>query len=158
MSERVTMAALAGWLGISQQQVLKLTQKNTITRSESDGLIDLKQGVQQYIDNLRNQNSGTVEDEESGLKFKSYAERDNYYKSEQRRIELKEKIGELYPREEVEEMYYGIIELCREALLMLPDVLERDADLKTKQVAKVQKFVDKKLQSLSSEVEKKGAL
>jgi len=157
MSERVTMAALSGYLGISQQQVLKLTQKGTISRSEEDGKIELRRGIQQYIENLKRQNNGEVEDEGTGLKFKSYAERDNYYKSEQRRIELLEKAGQLFPREEVEEMFYGVIELAREALLMLPDILERDADLTPKQVKTVEKFVDKKLTSLASDCEKIGA-
>ena len=155
MSERVSMAVLAGYLGISQQGVLKATQKGVISRSEEDGKIDLRQGIQQYIENLRNQNSGGVDGPE-GIKFKSYAERDNYYKSEQRRIELLEKTGALYPREEVEEMFYGVIELTREALLMLPDVLERDADLTPKQVKTVEKFVDKKLNSLASDTKKMG--
>ena len=155
MTERVTMAALAGYLGISQQAVLQLTQKGTITRDPEDKLIDLRQGVQQYIENLKNQSNGIVEDGDK--KFKSYAERDNYYKSEQRRIELLEKTGELYPREIVEESYYKLIELTREALLMLPDILERDADLQRKQVDTVQNFVDKKLQSLAVEVESIGA-
>jgi len=39
---------------------------------------------------------------------------------------------------------------------MLPDILERDADLSAKQVKILEKFVDRKLQSLASEVDKAG--
>lgn len=154
MTERVTMAVLAGYLGISQQGVLKLTQRGTITRSPEDKLIDLREGVQQYIASVKKQSTATVTDGE--LNFKSYAERDKYYTSEQRRIELEQKLKNLYPREVVEELYYSVIELTREALLMLPDILERDADLSAKQVKILEKFVDRKLQSLTSEVEKVG--
>lgn len=150
------MADLSGYLGISQQRVLQLTQKGIITRGD-DKLVSLRQAVPAYVANIKEQSNGVVEDEESGLKFKSYAERDNYYKSEGRRIELKEKLGELYPHARVEEMFYAVIELSREALLMLPDILERDADLTAKQVKAVEKFADRKLKSLANDCEKLGA-
>lgn len=152
---RVNLRVLAGYINVTEQRVLQLCQAGVIPRGK-DRLVNLRDGVSSYIENIKSKEVSRVQDESTGLDFKNYAERDNYYKSEDRRISLLEKIGELVPKDEVEEEFYDLIEMCREAYLILPDVLEREADLTRKQTGVVQKFTDKKLQSLASTESKRA--
>lgn len=152
-ADRVNLRTLAGFLDITEQRVLQLTQKGVFTRGD-DKLIDLRDGIQKYIAYKTDAGKVAIQDEESGLSFPTFAERDNYYKSEDRRISLKQKVGDLYEREEVTEKIFSLIELTRETLLILPDILERDAGLNVKQLKAVQKTVDKKLKALENSVRK----
>ena len=152
-ADRVNLRTLAGFLDITEQRVLQLTQKGIFNRGD-DKLIDLREGIKNYIDYKTEAGKVAIQDEESGLSFPTFAERDNYYKSEDRRISLKKKTGELYEREEVSEKIFSLIELTRETLLILPDIMERDAGLNTKQIKAVQKTIDKKLKALENKVAK----
>ncbi|GAF78404.1 unnamed protein product [marine sediment metagenome] len=155
MSYRATLRELSGYIGLTEQRVSQLCTQGIIPRGE-DKLVDLREGIAAYCDYIRNQKSDKVLDETTGLEFKNYGERDSYYKSEERRISLAQKMGQLYEQGDVEELFYGIIELTREALLIIPDVLERDADLTPKQLKVTQKFCDKKLKALAKEAKKLG--
>lgn len=151
MSDKVTLRELSGYIGVTEQRVLQLCQQGVIPRGE-DKKIVLRDGVKAYIENLRDKQSGTVDDEATGLTFKNYAERDKYYQSEERRIDLLAKTGQLLHTAEVEEMFHSLIEITRESFLILPDVLEREANLSAKQIEDVQKYADKKLHALANEV------
>lgn len=150
---RVNVRTLSGFIGVTEQRVTQLCQQGKIPRAE-DKSVDLREGIHAYIEILRNQNTSEITDDDNGLTFKNYSERDNYYKSEERRINLMCKSGALVHQTEVQEMFYKIVELTREAFLILPDVLEREADLDRKQIGKVQKYADKKLMSLSNTFKK----
>ena len=152
-SARVNLRELAGFVGVTEQRVLQLVQKGVFIRGD-DKLVDLRDAIQSFIKYKTDAGKVAISDEESGLKFATFAERDKYYQSEDRRISLKEKTGELFQKEDVTEKIFALVELIRESFLILPDVLEREANLNIKQLKAVQKFVDRKLQSLESETKK----
>jgi len=148
--DRVNLRELSGFVGVTEQRVLQLVQKGVFIRGD-DKLVDLRESIQNYIKYKVDGGKVAISDEESGLSFATFAERDKYYQSEDRRISLKEKTGELFQKDDVTEKIFALVELIRESFLILPDVLEREASLNVKQLKAVQKFVDRKLQSLESE-------
>jgi len=148
--DRVNLRELSGFIGVTEQRVLQLVQKGVFIRGD-DKLVDLRESIQNYIKYKVDGGKVAISDEESGLSFATFAERDKYYQSEDRRISLKEKTGELFQKDDVTEKIFALVELIRESFLILPDVLEREASLNVKQLKAVQKFVDRKLQSLESE-------
>jgi len=151
--DRVNLRELSGFVGVTEQRVLQLVQKGVFIRGD-DKLVDLRESIQNYIKYKVDGGKVAISDEESGLSFATFAERDKYYQSEDRRISLKEKTGELFQKDHVTEKIFALVELIRESFLILPDVLEREASLNVKQLKAVQKFVDRKLQSLESESKK----
>ena len=151
--DRVNLRELSGFIGVTEQRVLQLVQKGVFIRGD-DKLVDLRESIQNYIKYKVDGGKVAISDEESGLSFATFAERDKYYQSEDRRISLKEKTGELFQKDDVTEKIFALVELIRESFLILPDVLEREASLNVKQLKAVQKFVDRKLQSLESEAGK----
>ena len=151
--DRVNLRELSGFIGVTEQRVLQLVQKGVFIRGD-DKLVDLRESIQNYIKYKVDGGKVAISDEESGLSFATFAERDKYYQSEDRRISLKEKTGELFQKDDVTEKIFALVELIRESFLILPDVLERESSLNVKQLKAVQKFVDRKLQSLESEAGK----
>jgi hypothetical protein len=148
--DRVNLRELSGFVGVTEQRVLQLVQKGVFIRGD-DKLVNLRESIQNYIKYKVDGGKVAISDEESGLSFATFAERDKYYQSEDRRISLKEKTGELFQKDDVTEKIFALVELIRDSFLILPDVLEREASLNVKQLKAVQKFVDRKLQSLESE-------
>ena len=153
MTDRVNLRELSGYIGVTEQRVLQLVQKGIFTRGD-DKLVDLRESIQSYIEYKVDGSKVAIQDEETGIVFATFAERDKYYQSEDRRITLLQKTGSLFEKEDVTEKIFSLVELLRESLLILPDVLEREADLSLKQLKAVQKYVDKKLKSLENESKK----
>lgn len=147
---QVNGVELAEWLGLTDKRVTQLYQSGIFEKNESD-LYNLKACVTAYCNYRQGRNQQPLLDEDSGLEFQNQNQRKLYFEAEAKKDEILRNRKQLLPAEEVEEVFFSLIEILRESFLILPDAFERDTGASPDQVKFLENFTRKKLTTLEHE-------
>lgn len=150
----------AQMLGVSRELVRKVIAENNIQPSGEDPqgnplyrVVDIVRAVDARGTKGAKKADGEVTDPTK----LSGTERDRWYASENKRLDLELRLGRLCDRDDVERQFVGLCIRFARFLDTLPDELERDAAMTAEQVEAMHESVRRQRSALHDEIERAAA-